>query len=224
MAFVPDGRLLFTEKNTGNVRVVQGGILLPTPWATVRVSSSGERGLLGITVDPNFVTNRFVYVYHTNPSPLANRVIRFRDSLGRGVDSTVILTAPITTGATNHNGGNLHFGPDDKLYVTIGEYANPLYSQDLRVVMGKILRLNRDGTAPPDNPFYNDSIADKRIYCLGLRNSFDFAFDSLRRFLWATENGPTCDDELNLIRGEETMDGDQPIHVETRVQDIYLQF
>ncbi len=199
MVFLPDGRLLFTEKNTGQIRVVQGGVLRPQPYLTVPVNSSGERGLLGITMDPDFATNSYVYIYHTNPSPLENRVVRFRDSTGYGVNPTVILTAPVVNNSFWHHGGNLHFGPDRKLYVSLGENAQPAYSQDSTVIYGKVVRINSDGTSPPDNPYFNVPGADQRIWALGLRNSFDFDFDPLTGNLIATENGPSCDDELNRI-------------------------
>ena len=146
MAFAPDGRLFYAEKNTGNVRVVQGDTLLPTPWVTVpNVDPVFERGLLGICLDPAFADSPYVYLYYTTDSttPPENRVVRYTDVGGVGQNPLILLQAPILTGALNHNGGNLHFGPDGKLYVSIGENANPAYSQDSTVVYGKILRINK---------------------------------------------------------------------------------
>ncbi|MCC7354965.1 MAG: PQQ-dependent sugar dehydrogenase [Anaerolineae bacterium] len=202
MAFAPDGRLFYTEKTTGNVRVIQNGALVSTPVITLPTDGTGERGLLGIALAPNFATSHLVYVYHTLPgSPPANRVVRFREQNGTGIEATPLLTVPVTTGATNHNGGNLHFGSDGKLYVTIGEYNTPSWSQNGTVIPGKIHRFNAaDMSAPADNPFMASvTVTVKSIYALGLRTSFDFAFDPFSGRMFASENGPGCDDEVNLI-------------------------
>ncbi|MFQ6105047.1 MAG: PQQ-dependent sugar dehydrogenase [Candidatus Glassbacteria bacterium] len=205
MAFAPDGRLFYTEKNTGNVRIVEDGVLLPDPFVTVSVNSTGERGLLGIEFDPDYDINGYVYLFYTNPSPLDNRVVRYTDVGGFGTDPLVLLAVTDDSPfSSNHNGGNVHFGPDGKLYVTIGDNgSNPNNSQELDDPRGKILRINPDGSIPMDNPFYDDgkpgSGNDDRIFALGLRNSFDFDFHPITGELFATENGPTVDDEVNII-------------------------
>lgn len=201
LAFAPDGRLFYTEKNTGAVRVVVNGSLQPQPVIQLPTDGFFERGMLGIAIDPHFEDNHFIWIYHTLKDPLLNRVVRFREENGRGFDPVEVFTSPIQ-GPGNHNGGNLHFGPDGMLYVTIGEDANPSHAPDLNEVRGKIHRF--DPTAPlsaaPDNPFIADpNVGVKSIYAYGLRNSFDFTFDPLTGWLWATENGPRCDDEINLI-------------------------
>ncbi len=206
MAFAPDSRLFFTEKNTGNVRIVDtGGSLLPDPFVNVSVNNTGERGLLGIAFDPDYETNGYVYVFFTNSDPLDNRVVRFTDDGGSGVDPLVLLAVSDDSPASsNHNGGNIHFGPDGKLYVTIGDNGSfPENSQELDDPRGKILRINADGSIPTDNPFYDDGNPstgnDDRIFALGLRNSFDFDFHPVTGELFATENGPFEDDEVNII-------------------------
>ena len=205
MAFSPDGRLFFNELSTGNVRVVQDGVLLPQPFLTVPVSPVGERGLLGLTFDPNFQQNGFVYIFHTNPNPLSNRVVRYREENGIGVDPVILMDVPITVACSNHNGGNIRFGSDDMLYVTIGEYGCiPNWAQDLSRPQGKIHRINpADGSAPLDNPFFDDGDPttgnDDRIFAYGLRNSFDFAFQPITNKIFATENGPADNDEVNII-------------------------
>ena len=152
MVVAPDGRLFVTEQG-GNLRVVKNGALLPTPFATVSTDSNGERGLIGITLDPNFATNQFVYVYYTVPaSPFNapfNRVSRFTasgDTAVPGSETVLLNLDPLST-ATNHNGGAIHFGPDGKLYVGVGENANAFNSQTLLNRLGKILRINPDGSA-----------------------------------------------------------------------------
>lgn len=206
IAFLPDGRWLVTEKGGygGPTEAAihlfdAGGQKQSAPFATLQVDSTFERGLLGIAVDPQFTDNHYVYVYHSKPGdPVVNTTLRYTERDGRGEEPTVIFEAPVLTGAGNHNGGNLHFGPDDKLYISIGENARPAFAQDTQSAYGKILRLNRDGSVPNDNPF-----APAPGWAYGLRNPFDFTFDRQTGNLWATDNGPSCDDELNLVRREQ---------------------
>jgi glucose/arabinose dehydrogenase len=191
MAFAPDGRL-FVAQQTGALRVVKNNTLLPTPFLSLNVDARGERGLLGVAFDPAFASNRFVYVYHTVPgngttTPPHNRVSRFTADAGNpdraaANSERVIFDLPSLTGATNHNGGAIAFGPDGKLYVATGENADPANAPSLRTTLGKILRLNADGSIPADNPFYAETRGPKRaIWATGLRNPFNFAFDFARR-------------------------------------------
>src|SRR4051812_8193351 len=173
MDFAPDGRIFVTEQ-PGDVRVIKDGQLLPTPFVTLNVSSTGERGVLGITLDPNFSQNHFVYVYYTATTPVVhNRVSRFTASGNVAVAGSekVLLDLDPLSNATNHNGGAIHFGPDGKLYVSQGENANPPNAQTLSNRFGKILRINSDGSIPTDNPFFNSAAGDNRsIWAMGLRN------------------------------------------------------
>lgn len=203
IAFSPErsGKYFFTEKNNGRVRVVsEGSVLQPVPFATVGVTGSGEQGLLGITIHPQYPDSPYVYVYFTRSTTGGgtrdNIVMRFTDSSGVGIRPDTIVVIPRNNAATNHNGGNIHFGPDGKLYVTVGDYATSSNSQDSSAsnLRGKILRLNADGTIPADNPFLNTP-----FWSIGHRNSFDFTFDELTGRLYATENGPSCNDEVNLV-------------------------
>jgi glucose/arabinose dehydrogenase len=202
MAFDPQGRLFYTEK-TGAVRLFANGRLQDRPVITFNVESSFERGLLGIAIDPNFNSNRYIYVYYTcRGTPECpdqqNRVVRFVERDGTGSNPTIIFTSPQNAG--NHVGGNIHFGPDGKLYITIGDSASSSNSQELSVKQGKIHRINPDGTIPPDNPRFNRPGALPSIWAYGLRNSFDFTFDPVVwRRIFASENGPGCDDEMNRI-------------------------
>ncbi|HYG82020.1 MAG TPA: PQQ-dependent sugar dehydrogenase, partial [Pyrinomonadaceae bacterium] len=157
MAFAPDGRLFVCQQG-GQLRVIKNGTLLATPFLTVTTDASGERGLLGVALDPNFSTNHFVYIYYTVPSsPRHNRVSRFTAGGDVAVagSEVVILELDNLSGATNHNGGAIHFGPDGKLYIAVGENATPSNAQTLSNLHGKILRINADGTIPADNPFFN---------------------------------------------------------------------
>ncbi len=140
MAFSPDGRL-FVCLQAGQLRVIENGTLLPTPFVTVTTVTNvnTERGLLGVTFDPNFASNNFVYVYYTVPTaPIHNRLSRFtaNGNVAAAGSETIILELE-TLGPTNHNGGAIHFGPDGKLYVAVGENANAANAQSLSNRLGK---------------------------------------------------------------------------------------
>jgi glucose/arabinose dehydrogenase len=198
MAFSPDGRLFVCEQ-AGTLRVVKGGALLATPFVTLTVNSSGERGLLGIAFDPNFASNQYVYVYYTATSPtIHNRLSRFTASgdVATGVE-TVLLDLE-TLGATNHNGGAIHFGGDGKLYVAVGENAVSANAQTLTNRLGKILRINSNGTIPADNPFYTTAVgANRSIWALGLRNPFTFAIQPISGVMYINDVGQNTWEEIN---------------------------
>ena len=205
IAFAPDGRAFYTEKETGRIRVLTADReLLAEPFADVAVVANSERGLLGIALHPDFAQNGFVYAFYTRSSTGQdsrstsaagdNRVVRFTAVGNTGTNETLIVTLPAAPGP-NHNGGNIRFGPDGKLYVTLGELASANNSQTVDVTPGKILRYNDDGTIPDDNPFGSGNPA----YAIGLRNSFDFAFDPESGVIFATENGTNLHDEVNRL-------------------------
>ena len=180
MQFAPDGRLFVCEQG-GRLRVIKDGALLPTPFVTLTVNASGERGLLGVAFDPAFAANHFVYVYYTATTPTVhNRISRFtaNGDVAQPGSEVVILELDNLSSATNHNGGALAFGPDGKLYAAVGENANSANAQTLANLLGKMLRLNSDGTIPTDNPFFGTATGRNRaIWALGLRNPFTFAFN-----------------------------------------------
>jgi glucose/arabinose dehydrogenase len=203
IAFDPSGRIFYTERDTGNVRLFANGTLQDSPVITFKVDSFDEHGLLGITVDPDFQSNHYVYVYYICavgddcPAP-ASKVVRFVEHNGVGSEPVTIFTSPNTR--DKHVAGGIHFGPDGKLYISIGDNLNAANAQDLTVPNGKILRINSDGTIPDDGPSFGQDNALRSIYAIGMRNSFDFTFDPLYPGrIFAAENGPTCDDELNRI-------------------------
>lgn len=197
IAFAPDGRLFYTEKNSGQIRIVQNNQLLVNPFFTVTpLATAGERGLLGIAFDPNFTNNRFVYVYHTHPGPpVHNRVVRYTEANNLGSGETVIIpNLPANNVGSNHNGGRIAFGPDGLLYVTIGDAGDPANSQSQTSRAGKLLRFNPDGTIPASNP-----VAGNALFALGLRNPFGLAFHPTAGTPYVSDNGPNCDDEINRI-------------------------
>lgn len=181
MALAPDGRIFVCQQG-GALRVIKNGVLLPTPFLTVTVDSSGERGLLGIAFDPNFVSNQLVYVYYTATTPtIHNRISRFTASgdVALAGSETIVMDMPNLSTATNHNGGALHFGPDGLLYVAVGDNANGANAQSLGTRLGKMLRITSTGGIPTNNPFFNTATGDNRaIWALGLRNPFTFTFQA----------------------------------------------
>ncbi|MFQ6020219.1 MAG: PQQ-dependent sugar dehydrogenase [Dehalococcoidia bacterium] len=196
LAFAPDGRLLYNELRSGRIRIVEDGELQPEPFATLEVQNTGEHGLLGLAIDPEFRENRYVYAFFSVPaadgSPLEQRVVRFTEVNGRGTAMTVVLD-DLPIGASIHNGGRIAFGPDGKLYVSIGDTNRPETAQDTRALSGKILRYNPDGSIPADNP-----MPGSPLFALGLRNPFGIAFRPGGE-LFASENGPSGHDELNRV-------------------------
>src|SRR5262245_19079838 len=183
MALAPDGRI-FVAQQAGGLWVIENGTLLTTPFVSLTVDSSGERGLLGVAFDPNFATSPFVYVYYTVPAAGGalphNRVSRFvANGNVAGGEQALVDLEPL--GASNHNGGAIHFGPDGKLYVGVGENANGANAQSLATRLGKILRYNPDGTIPADNPTTFAGLAgtttgaNRAVWAVGLRNPFTFA-------------------------------------------------
>jgi glucose/arabinose dehydrogenase len=199
-----DGRL-FIGQQAGQLRVVKSGVLLSTPFVSIAVDSSGERGLIGVALDPNFATNHFVYVHYTSTQGGShNRISRFtaNGDVSTGVE-TVLANLPNLSGATNHNGGALHFGLDGKLYVGVGDNADSANSQNLAHPFGKLLRFNADGTIPSDNPFFASQTGIARaIWAYGLRNPFTFAVQPLTGRIHINDVGEVTWEEVNLgVRG-----------------------
>ena len=200
MEIAPDGRIFVCEQG-GNLRVIKNGVLLPAPFMTLNVDPSGERGLLGIAFDPNFASNNFLYVYYTVPTtPRHNRVSRFTANGDVVVPGSEVLIWRLDnlSGATNHNGGAIHFGPDGKLYIAVGENATESNSQTLANQLGKMLRINSNGAIPADNPFFNTATGDNRsIWALGLRNPFTFAFQPGTGRMFINDVGQNTWEEIN---------------------------
>jgi glucose/arabinose dehydrogenase len=203
LAFTPDGRLLVSRQG-GQLHVYAGGALLTPPALTVpNVCSNSERGLLGIAVDPQFAANHFVYLYYTvNKGTCYNRVSRFVLPATNVIDvaSEVVLLDDIRSTAGNHNAGDLNFGKDGYLYVSVGDggcdFIAPVgcaganqAARRVNTLLGKMLRITRDGAVPPDNPWQGAGTASCRTgdappgtrcqetFAWGLRNPFRFAMD-----------------------------------------------
>ena len=200
MEIAPDGRI-FVCQQTGQLRVIKNGSLLATPFLSLTVDSNGERGLLGVAFDPNFAANNFVYVYYTVPGTTAhNRISRFTANGDVAANGSEFVLADLDnlSSATNHNGGAIHFGSDGKLYVGVGENANPANSQTLANRLGKLLRINADGTIPADNPFFAMATgANRSIWAMGLRNPFTFAFQPGTTRMFINDVGQSAWEEID---------------------------
>jgi glucose/arabinose dehydrogenase len=202
MAVAPDGRLFICEQE-GRLRVVKNGQLLPTPFVSLDVDFDGERGLVGIVLDPNFGSNGWVYLFHTVKEPFVhNRITRFTASgdvaaPGSGV---VIFDLDALGSAKIHNGGAMRFGGGGKLYVASGENAQGPLAQSLSSHKGKILRLNPDGSIPADNPYYNTAQGPYRaIYALGFRNPFSLDVHPTTGRIFANDVGAAAWEEINEV-------------------------
>ena len=200
IAQTPDGRLLVAEQG-GALRVIKAGALLAAPMVSVAVDASGERGLIGVAVHPNFASNGYVYIYHTTTEGgTHNRVSRFVASGDVAAAApTPLIDLPTLSGATNHNGGAMHFGIDGKLYVAVGDNANSSLAPRLDSVFGKMLRFNDDGSIPSDNPFFTSQTGQARsIWAYGLRNPFTFAVQPGTGRIHINDVGQNTWEEINL--------------------------
>jgi glucose/arabinose dehydrogenase len=202
-AFVqaPDGRFFIAEQG-GRVRIARNGQVTGT-FLNLSVDESGERGLIGITLHPSFPAQAWVYVHYTRPQGRPNnRVSRFM-ALGDIANPLVLedrlIDLPDLSNATNHNGGAIHFGADGRLYIGVGDNANPAQAPDLSSPFGKILRINADGSIPNDNPYYDtQSGVARAIWASGLRNPFTFAVEPGTGRIHINDVGQDSWEEINL--------------------------
>lgn len=205
MAFAPDGRLFLNEKD-GRVRVFKGASLLERPFATVVTDPFNERGLLGIAFDPDFPSNRHVYVlYTTKGAPVRHRISRFTadGDVAAGPETPIFEIDGVSDNG-NHNGGTIAFGPDGKLYVSLGNNAVGSTSQSLGSLYGKLLRINPDGSIPADNPFAASAEGRlKAVWALGFRNAYTFAIQSGTGRVFMNDVGGSAFEEVTAVeRGD----------------------
>ena len=189
------GDKIFVTEKAGQVRVIESGVLLDDPLATLRTANVFDGGLLGIAVHPAFDNNHFIYVYYTYEKDdiLWNKILRITESNNKLVAAKTIFDK--IPGSAFSNGGILKFGPDGKLYAGTGSVSYSSHgSQDIQSLEGKILRLNDDGTIPTDNPFSNSP-----VFSLGHMNPKGLGWDSQGN-LFVTETGPSKNDEINLVQ------------------------
>ncbi len=218
LAFAPDGRLFVGEKGTGRIHVIQEGTLLTTPFLDLDdvvappafFDTFFERGLLGITFDPSFASNGFVYVYYTickvpagggSCASAKNRVARFTASGSTAVaGSELVILDDIDSDAGNHNAGWIDFGPDGKLYVAVGDGGQTnTKAQDLGTLNGKLLRIDTDGSIPADNPFVGLPGVREEIWASGFRNPWRCRFQPLSGRLFCADVGQSTWEEVDIV-------------------------
>jgi aldose sugar dehydrogenase len=204
IAFAPDGRVFFTER-AGRVRVIEQGKLRAEPLATIReVEPTGESGLMDLTLHPQFASNHYLYLaYAYRGTGQRVRVVRFRETESALVEPQVIIED--IPAARFHAGTRTRFGPDGKLYITTGDATERELAQQFNSLAGKTLRLNDDGSVPPDNPFTRQTNARPEIWSYGQRNAQGLAWQPGSDAQFQTEHGPSGfdgpggGDEVNLV-------------------------
>lgn len=200
LAFLPDGHMLVTER-PGRLRIVSKEGRLSEPLAGIpQVLAEGQGGLLDVALDPNFVSNRLIYLSYAEPGEGGASTAVARAQLGDGAlrDIQVIFRQQPKVSGPNHFGSRLVFSPDGKLFVTLGERFKFEPAQDLLNHLGKIVRINPDGSVPRDNPFVGRAGAKPKIWSYGHRNIQGAAIHPGSGVLWVNEFGPRGGDELNI--------------------------
>lgn len=200
IVFTGDSRILVNER-PGRLRVIENGVLRKEPLREFKdISSGSEEGLMGLALDPDYTTNKLLYLSYAyeKDGNLQVKVVRFKDN-GSSISEETIIFDGIPA-EKYHAGCRLRFGPDKKLYITTGDAGERKYAQDLNKLHGKILRINGDGTIPSDNPFPNSP-----VWSYGHRNPQGIDWYPGTDVMWSTEHGPSGfdgpggGDEVNVI-------------------------
>lgn len=205
LAFLPDGRMLVTER-PGRMRIVSPDGTLSAPLAgLLPVAAGDEGGLLDVALDPDFPRNGLLYWTFSEPDPSSSElrstaVARGRLDQERIVDARVIFRQAQKSKDGSHFGSRLVFGRDGALYVGLGDRGSRPDVQRLDTAHGKILRIDRDGQALPGNPYVDKPGALGQVWAVGLRNVQAMTFHPETGELWAADHGPQGGDELNVIR------------------------
>lgn len=203
LAFLPDGRMLVTER-PGRLRIVSPDGALSAPVAGVpKVDARGQGGLLDVAVDPEFASNRFIYLSYSEPGEGGNSTAVARGRLeGNALaDVQVIFRQQPKINSSAHFGSRLVFARDGRLFITLGDrFGQRDQAQNLANHIGKVVRIERDGRVPADNPFVGRNDARPEIWSYGHRNVQGAALHPQTGELWTHEHGPQGGDELNLTQ------------------------
>ena len=223
LTFASDGRIFIWQKS-GVVQIVKNGALLPTPFLDIQshVNQCGDRGLLGLALDPAFVNNGYVYLLYTletggDPNdcgPKTSQLTRVSTdpaNLDAALPvSEVVILGDLPSEAEYHSIGTIRFAPDGKLFVGVGDAASAAFvdpqalrAQDLNSLAGKILRINSDGTSPANNPFYNGTNSNRsKVWAYGLRNPYRFSLHPVSGEPYIADVGWNSKEEINRGRGK----------------------
>jgi glucose/arabinose dehydrogenase len=200
IVFAPDGRVFFTER-PGRLRVIENGKLRPEPLAVIsEVEPSGESGLMGMVLHPQFASNHLLYLAfaYQKDGDQRVKVMRYRETGMELTDAKTIVE--MIPASRYHAGTRLKFGPDGKLYITTGDATKQSQGQQLDTLGGKTLRLNDDGTIPADNPFVGQKGARPEIWTFGHRNAQGMDFQPETGLMFQTEHGPSLIDGVSLFK------------------------
>ncbi|MDQ2914334.1 MAG: PQQ-dependent sugar dehydrogenase [Chloroflexota bacterium] len=204
LAFAPDGRMFVTER-VGNILIyasaAPGAPQLANVFPVANISASGEAGLMGIELDPGFATNSLLYVCAsvTDGGQWLNQVLRYRMAGNTPVFDGYVIRSGMRANS-NHDGCRIRFGPDGKLWVTMGDAGNLANAQNPNVLNGKVLRVNGDGTIPADNPIMPGATARTAVYTMGNRNPQGLTFEPGTGRVIEIEHGDDTHDEINILR------------------------
>jgi aldose sugar dehydrogenase len=213
VTWLPDKTTMLITERPGRLRIVRNGMLDPTPIAGLpAVFAEGQGGLMDVSLHPLFEKNRWIYLTYSHGTGQANRTRLARATFdGKNLsDLRIIFEVSQTKSDTQHFGSRIVWLPDGTMLVAIGDGGNPpvqldgdlirKQAQNLRSRLGKIVRLNDDGSVPRDNPFKTSDKSDPAVWSYGHRNIQGLTFDPISGQIWATEHGSKGGDELNLIR------------------------
>ncbi len=202
LAFLPSGDILVTER-AGRLRRIEGSVLLKTSIAGLpKVQEKGQGGLMGLALHPDFAQNRWLYLAYAAGSwgKYGTEVVRARfDGLQLSEVETIFKATPKSSGG-RHFGSRLVFGRDGTLYISLGDRGERSSAQDLSDHRGTLIRVNADGSVPPDNPFIDQPKARPEIYTYGNRNMQGMTLHPVSGEVWTHEHGPQGGDEVNIMR------------------------
>jgi glucose/arabinose dehydrogenase len=230
MEFAPDGRL-FVAEQAGKVRIAKtNGRLATFLDISTKVDSTDERGLQALTFDPNFSTNQYVYLHYTSKAtsttPVHDRIVRVTARGNKVVAGSETLIFQLNNQNTDvHMGGGIDFGKDGKLYISTGDNSTPANSQQLTNLFGKMLRINKSGTIPTNNPFYATTSGKNRaIWALGLRNPFKFAVQPGTGTIFINDVGGNIPEEAweEINRGVAGANYGWPVHEGVANDPLYM--